>query len=80
MYKIKCKADGFVERFKARLVAKGFDQLNGIYYTKTFSPVIEPSIIRVILVLVVHFDWEIRQLDVSNAFLQGSLVDEVYIE
>jgi hypothetical protein len=60
VYKIKCKADGFVERFKVRLVAKGFDQLSGIDHTETFSPVIKPSTILVILVLSVHFDWEIR--------------------
>jgi hypothetical protein len=80
VYKIKCKADGSVERFKVRLVAKGFDQLSGIDYIETFSPVIKPSTILVILVLSIHFDWEIRRLDVSNAFLQGSLAKEVYME
>lgn len=52
---IKRKVDDSVERFKALLVAKGFDQQSGVDYRETFSPVIKPSTIQIILCLAVHF-------------------------
>ena len=80
MYKIKRKSNGVVDRFKARLVAKGFEQTSGIDYTETFNPIIKRSTIRIILALAVHFNWVIRQSNISNAFLHGSLNEEVYME
>jgi hypothetical protein len=49
VFKLKRKADGFVERHKARTVAKGFHKLAGIDYRETFSPVFKPTTTRTVL-------------------------------
>lgn len=54
--------------------------MDGIDFIETFSLLIKPSTIHVILALVVHFNWCICELDVSNAFLHGVLLEEVYME
>lgn len=48
-------------------------------YTKTFSFVFKTSTIQIILAMAVHLDWEIRQLDVSNALLHGNLIEKGFI-
>ena len=79
VYKLKLNSDGSIARYKARQVAKGFHQQAGIDYTKTFSLVVKPATIRLILAMVVSFRWPLRQLDVSNAFLYVFLKEEVYM-
>ncbi|GKV49598.1 hypothetical protein SLEP1_g56338 [Rubroshorea leprosula] len=80
VYKTKLKADGSLERLKARLVAKGFNQQAGIDYEETFSLVIKPQTIHIVLTIALAKGWTIKQLDVQNAFLHGYLKESVYIE
>jgi len=72
-------ADGSFHRHKARLVAKGFSQTAGCDYYETYSPVVKPSTIRLVLTHAVSANWVVRQIDINNAFLNGDLQEDVYM-
>jgi len=79
VYKIKHYADSQIDRYKAWLVARSFSQQEGIDYLEMFSPVVKPATVRLVLTIVVLYGWNIHQLDVHNAFLNGILQEEVYM-
>ncbi len=79
VFKKKTDMDGQVYLYKARLVAKGFKQVQGIDYDETYSPVAQLKSIRILLAIAAFYDYEIWQMDVKTAFLNGYLEEDVYM-
>ena len=81
VFKPKLKPDGSLDRLKARVVVKGYHQVDGLDYTETFSPVIKPGTIRMVITIALVKKWLICQLDVKkNAFLHGLISKDIHME
>ena len=48
-------------------------------FHESFSPVVKPATVRLVLGIAMSCRWALRQLDVSNAFLHGFLKEEVFM-
>ena len=79
IFKRKTDADGSVTIYKARLVAKGFRQVQGVDYDETFSLVAMLKSVRFMLAIAAFYDYEIWQMDVKTAFLNGFPKEELYM-
>ena len=80
IFKRKRDAEGNVERYKARLVAQGFTQKDGIDYDETFSPVVRFESIRTIIALAARHNLQLHQIDITTAFLNGTLEEVIYMK
>jgi hypothetical protein len=76
---IKRKEDGTPERYKARIVAKGYSQRPGIDYHELFAPTFRAATLRLIIALAGVQDLELHSVDISAAFTNGDLDEEIYM-
>ena len=61
-------------------MVSGFSQRLGLDFDQTFTLVVKPATIQVVLHLASLHKWSVHQLDVKNTFLHGSLSEEVYFQ
>jgi hypothetical protein len=61
-------------------VAKGYAQVVGLDFEETFAPVARLESIRILLTFAAHDSFKLFQMGVNNAFLNGPIKEEVYVE
>ncbi len=62
------------------LGCEGNHQQAGLDYDETFSPIVKAATVRLVLSIAAEHKWSFLQLDVSNAFLHGSLKEQVFMK
>ncbi|CAI7757252.1 unnamed protein product [Closterium sp. NIES-54] len=77
LFKIKSDADGNIECYKSRLVAKGYQQNKKVDYKELFALVVKPTTLRTLLAGAAIKGWVVKQMDVTTAFLNGILEEEI---
>uniref|UniRef100_A0ACD5U6F7 Uncharacterized protein n=1 Tax=Avena sativa TaxID=4498 RepID=A0ACD5U6F7_AVESA len=80
VFKLKKDANGAVVKRKARLVAKGYVQRQGVDYEEAFAPVARMETVRLLIALAAHHGWPVHHMDVKTTFLNGDLIEKVYVE
>ncbi|GJR25360.1 retrotransposon protein, putative, ty1-copia subclass [Tanacetum coccineum] len=79
LFKKKTDIDSIIHTYKARLVANGFTQTYRVDYEETFSPIDDIRAFRILIAIAAFYDYEIWQMDVKTAFLNGYLDEDIYM-
>ncbi|CAI7878890.1 unnamed protein product [Closterium sp. NIES-53] len=79
IFRHKYGPDGELTRYKSRLVAKGFQHTKGKDFDEIFSPMGKGTTLRVILGMAANRGWRIKQMDIITAFLNGIILEELYM-
>jgi hypothetical protein len=75
----KTYKDGNVHIYKAQLILKHFKQIHDVDYDETFSPVVMPKSVRILLPIIAYFNYKILQMAVKTTFCNENLIEDVYM-
>ncbi|CAI7772874.1 unnamed protein product [Closterium sp. NIES-53] len=79
LFKIKSDTDSNIEHYKSRLAVKGYQQKEKVDYKELFAPVVKPTTLRTLLAGAAIKGWVVKQMDVTTAFLNGVLEEEIFM-
>lgn len=80
VFKTKRDEAGLIRKYKGRLIAKGYVQRQGIDFDEVFAPVARLESVRLLLACAAAEGWQVHYMDVKSAFLNGELLEDVYVE
>ena len=69
-----------VKKYKARLNLDGSRQLKGVHYDQTYALVTSWRFIRLLLIMIMKFNWHSKQVDYVLAFPQAPIERELYMQ
>ena len=75
----QARCQGKSREIKKKLVTKGYSQREGIDFKETFFLMSTKDFLLIIMAIMAHFDLELHQMDVRTTFLNGDLVEDVYM-
>ncbi|GJS27258.1 retrovirus-related pol polyprotein from transposon TNT 1-94 [Tanacetum coccineum] len=79
LFKNKHDEENTIIQNKTCLVVRGYRQEKGIDFEESFAPVARMEAIRIFLAYAAHKAFTVFQMDVKNAFLHGTLKEDVYV-
>eukprot|EP00961_Rhodomonas_salina_P215069 2904817-Rhodomonas_salina.1 len=79
VFKVKRGPSNEIVKFKARVVVQGFRQTQGVDYCMSYAPVANATVVRVALAIGAYLDLDIEHVDFTQAFLNASLDEELYV-
>ena len=68
-----------VDGAKCRMVAMAYSQVEGVDYFETFAPTASATSNRLVTAMACKLDWDLRHLDVDQAFIQSELDTLIYL-